>query len=149
MSLAGTSSLPRAGTAPGSVGISGLYFAGGIPGFPAARHFSLRRWGPEPASPFWILDCQEVVGLRFVAVGPGVFFPWYRPSFGADVYRAVDAAGPDELVLLVILTLRARPEDTTANLLGPVVINARTGQAVQAVLSGTDYGPQVPLRPRS
>jgi len=149
MSLTGTSSLASAGAALGLAGISGLYFAGGIPGFPTAQHFALRRWGAESTSPFWVLDCQEVIGLRFVAIWPGVFFPWYQPNFGADVYRSVDAAGPDELAVLVILTLRARPEDTTANLLGPVVINVRSGQAVQAVLSGSSYGPQVPLRPRS
>ncbi len=148
MSLAGTSPL-RPVAAPGPAGISELHFAAGIPGFPEARHFSLRRWGPEEASPFCLLDCRDVTGLRFVAVGPGVFFPWYQPSFGAEVYQAIDAAGPEELVVLVILTLRPRPEDTTANLLGPVVVNARTGQAVQAVLSGSGYEAQVPLRPRS
>ena len=49
--------------------------------------------------------------------------------------------------MLVILTLHSRPEDTTANLLGPVVVNVGNGQAVQAVLSGSGYEPQVPLRP--
>jgi flagellar assembly factor FliW len=42
----------------------------------------------------------------------------------------------------VILTLHSRPEQTTANLLGPLVVNARSGQAVQAVLSGSGYESQ-------
>ncbi len=128
--------------------ISELHFAAGIPGFPEAKEFTVRPWGGD-ASPFCLLDCHEVIGLRFVAVGPGVFFPWYQPTFDADVYQAVDAARPDDLLVLVILTLHLRPEDTTANLLGPVVANARTGQAVQAVLSGSGFEPQVPVRPRS
>lgn len=144
---------PAAGPAqpasPPPGGVSNLYFAAGIPGFPEAKRFALRRWGPGDASPFCVLECQDVLGLRFVAVGPGVFFSWYKPTFNADVYQAVDAAGPDELAVLVILTLHSRPEETTANLLGPVVVNSRTGQAVQAVLSGSGYGPQVPLRSQS
>ena len=136
-------------TVPPPGGVTNFYFAAGIPGFPGARRFTVRRWGPGEARPVCVLDCQDVLGLRVVAVGPGVFFPWYRPNFNADVYQAIDAAGPDELVVLVILTLHSRPEETTANLLGPVVVNARTGQAVQAVLSGSGYGPQVPLRPQS
>ena len=71
-----------------------------------------------------------------------MFFASYEPTFGADVYQAVDASGPDDVFVLVILTLHSRPEQTTANLLGPLVVNARSGQAVQAVLSGSGYESQ-------
>lgn len=122
-------------------GAAELHFSAGIPGFPHAKAFSLRSWASE-ASPFYVLECQDVMGLRFVVVGPAVFFASYEPQFGADVYQAVDASGPDDTFVLVILTLHSRPEETTANLLGPLVVNARTGQAVQAVLSGSGYDPQ-------
>ena len=121
-----------------------LHFAAGVPGFPQARTFNLKPWAVEP-SPFYVLECREVVGLRFVAVSPGIFFPWYEPHFGAEVTQALDVAGGDEVVVMVILTLHSRPEQTTANLLGPLVVNPRTGQAVQAVLSGSGYEPQTPI----
>ncbi|MGD0808781.1 MAG: flagellar assembly protein FliW [Acidimicrobiales bacterium] len=124
-----------------SPGAAALRFNSGVPGFPAAKAFSLRSWGSEE-SPFYVLECQDVIGLRFVVVGPGVFFASYQPTFGADVYDAVDASGPDDIFVLVILTLHSRPEQTTANLLGPLVVNARSGQAVQAVLSGSGYESQ-------
>ena len=124
--------------------VSQLRFAAGIPGFPKARTFSVKQWGPEP-SPFYVLECQDVAGLRFVVVGPGVFFPWYAPQFGSEVYQAMEVAGPEEVIVLVILTLHARPEKTTANLLGPLVVNACTGQSLQAVLSGSGYEPQTPI----
>jgi flagellar assembly factor FliW len=127
-----------------SMATSALHFAAGVPGFPAARTFSVRTWGEEP-SPFYVIDCAEVLGLRFVVVAPAVFFAWYQPRFGPDVYQAVDASGPEELGVLVILTLGAKPEEATANLLGPLVVNLVTGQAVQAVLSGSGYGAQTPL----
>jgi flagellar assembly factor FliW len=124
--------------------MSELRFAAGVPGFPQARAFTLKSWGAEP-SPFIVLECQDVIGLRFVAVGPALFFPWYEPHFGPEVYQALDAGGPGDIAVLVILTLHARPEDTTANLLGPLAINTQTGQAVQAVLSGCGYEPQTPI----
>jgi len=124
-----------------SPGAAALRFNSGMPGFPAAKNFSLRSWGTEE-SPFYVLECKDVLGLRFVVVGPGVFFASYEPTFGADVYQAVDASGPDDVFVLVILTLHSRPEQTTANLLGPLVVNARSGQAVQAVLSGSGYESQ-------
>ena len=122
-----------------------LYFAAGRPGFPLARSFAVRPWGAEP-NPFFLLDCHEVVGLRFVAVRPAVFFPWYEPRFGPEVFQAVDAGGPDDVLVLVILTLHGTAEKSTANLLGPLVVNTATGQAVQAVLSGSGYSPPSPDR---
>ena len=121
-----------------------LHFAAGVPGFPSAKSFSVKPWGTEP-SPFFVLECHEVVGLRFVAVRPVVFFPWYEPRFGPEVFQAVDAGGPDDVLVLVILTLHSTAEKSTANLLGPLVVNGATGQAVQAVLSGSGYSPAVPI----
>lgn len=123
---------------------SSLKFSAGIPGFPRARTFALKPWGAEP-TPFHVLECRDVPGLRFVVMSPDLFFPWYKPRFGADVCSALDVDGPDGLRVLVILTLGARPELTTANLLGPVVVNPATNVAVQAVLSGSGYEPQAPL----
>jgi flagellar assembly factor FliW len=130
-----------------SPGAATLRFSSGMPGFPGATNFSLRSWGSEQ-SPFYVLECQDLLGLRFVVVGPGVFFASYEPIFGADVYQAVDASGPDDIFVLVILTLRSRPEQTTANLLGPLVVNAQSGQAVQAVLSGSGYESQTLIVPK-
>ncbi|MGA3217479.1 MAG: flagellar assembly protein FliW [Acidimicrobiales bacterium] len=121
-----------------------LHFAAGVPGFPLAKSFTVKPWGTEP-SPFLVLECHEVVGLRFVAVRPAVFFPGYEPRFAPEVFPAVDAGGPDDVLVLVILTLHGTAEKSTANLLGPLVINKATGQAVQAVLSGSGHSPAAPI----
>ena len=127
--------------ATAELGETRLHFAAGIPGFREARDFIARPWGPQP-SPFVVLECEELPGVRFVAAPPGIFFPTYQPAFSPDVYGAIEAGGPEDTLVLVFLTLRSRPEDTTANLLGPLVINSRTGQAIQAVLSGSGLSPE-------
>jgi flagellar assembly factor FliW len=137
-------------------GLSALHFPGGIPGFREAQHFTVGRLG-EGASPFVVLDSWEVAGLRFVAVEPAVFFPWYKPAFGLEVYEAVEVAPPApgqdgevaKVALLVILTLCPEPERTSANLLGPLVVNPRTGTAIQAVVSKPGYGTATPLLARA
>ncbi|HTW09737.1 MAG TPA: flagellar assembly protein FliW [Acidimicrobiales bacterium] len=121
-----------------------LHFPAGIPGFAAAKHFSLRPWGDSP-TPFQVLECREVPRLCFVAVDPVLFFPDYAPEVGAEAYRALDMQRSDPVDVLVILSLHSRPEETTANLLGPVVINPASGRALQAVLSGSGFDPQTPL----
>jgi flagellar assembly factor FliW len=57
----------------------------------------------------------------------------------------VDAEGPDDVRLLVILTVHSTAEKSTANLLGPLVVNSTTGQALQAVLSGSGHSPATPI----
>ncbi len=121
-----------------------LHFAAGIPGFPLAKSFTVRPWGAEP-SPFLVLESHEVVGLRFVAVRPVVFFARYEPMLAPEIFQVVDAEGPDDVLVLVILTLHGTVAKSTANLLGPLVVNNITGQAVQAVLSGSGHSPATPI----
>ena len=110
----------------------------GLPGFPGARRFTLQRWGGE-ASPFSVLHCLDVEGLDFVVVPPEIFFPDYQAEVDDATAERLGLTGADDAILLVILTLGARAEDATANLLGPVVINRRTLQAAQVVLAGSGY----------
>jgi len=125
-----------------------LHFGAGLPGFPAAKSFTLAPWGSGP-TPFYVLASQDLPGLRFVVVGPRVFFPWYEPQVPADTLLALDVTGPQDVDVLVMLTLHSKPEETTANLLGPLVVNPATGAAVQAVLSGSGYNAQTPVVARS
>lgn len=142
------SMLSTVSASPSATLASELHFAAGIPGFPLAKSFRVSPWGSEP-SPFLVLECTDVVGLRFVAASPTVFFPWYKPSFGAEVFQALGAQGRHDVEVLAILTLHSRPEETTFNLLGPVVFNPATGEAVQAVLSGSGFDAQTPILAKS
>lgn len=127
-----------------SLQATGLHFAAGIPGFPEAKHFKVSKWGTGP-SPFLVLECTDIGGLRFVAANPVIFFSWYEPSFGPEVFQSLGAAGREDVDVLAILTLSSRPEETTFNLLGPLVFHPATGEAVQAVLSGSGYDPRTPI----
>ena len=125
-------------------GLSEIRFANGLPGFPDARVFSCDRWGGDD-SPFSVLAGKDHDGINFIVVDPVVFFPDYRPDMADDVLARIGVADASRAVMLVILTLGRRPEEATANLLGPLLVNPSTGDAVQAVLTGTDYRVQVPL----
>jgi len=125
-------------------GLSEIRFANGLPGFPDAHHFDRERWGADD-SPFSVLSGRDQDGINFIVVDPVVFFPEYRPSIDDDVLGRIGVRDVSSAVMLVILTLGRRPEEATANLLGPLLVNPATGDAVQAVLTGTDYRAQVAL----
>lgn len=121
-----------------------LTFASGLPGFPGPRRFALVGWGDEDG-PYRVLVDVADPGVRFLVVPPQVFFPDYAVDLDDAVAAKVHLDDAEDCLLLVIVTLGRAPRDATANLLGPVVVNLRTLEGVQAVLSDSEHGTRVPL----
>ena len=130
----------------GAVDVPELTFAHGLPGFPDSRRFALVRWGAfeGPYSLMVDLDDPEV---RFLVMPPYVFFPDYVVDLDDATAAQVHLERAEDCLLLVIVTLTGRPEDATANLLGPVVVNLQTREGVQAVLAESGYSTRAPLAP--
>jgi len=123
---------------------AGIWLEAGLAGFPAARRFALEQWGGSD-SPFMLLRSLEVGGLEFVTVPPAVFFPDYRPEIDDASAARLLVRDPDDAVVLVILTVGDDPRESTANLLGPIVINRHTGCAAQVVLADRRHDVRTPL----
>jgi flagellar assembly factor FliW len=123
-----------------------LRFPTALPGFPGAERFSLEPWGGED-SPFALLRCLDEPAIEFVVTHPHVFFPDYAPEVDDATVERLGIASADDVMLLVILTLGDAPQDATANLLGPIVVNRHSGEAVQAVLAASDLPLRAPLVP--
>jgi flagellar assembly factor FliW len=111
-----------------------LRFPQGLVGFDGRHEYVLEQWGGAD-SPFSLLRCVDDPELAFVVVPPGLFFPDYEPELEVG----------DDDVVLVIVTVPDRAQDATANLLGPVVIDTRTGVASQAVLAPERWPSRRPL----
>lgn len=120
-----------------------LIFRSGLPGFPGERRFGLVRWGGEgPYSLMVDLDNPEV---RFLVMPPFVFFPDYVVDLDDATAAKVNLERAEDCLLLVIVNLADRVEDATANLLGPIVINLKTQEGLQAVLAESGYPTRAPL----
>jgi flagellar assembly factor FliW len=121
-----------------------LHFAAGLPGFPDLRRFALVRWGDE-GGPLSLLRSVERPEIEFVVVPPAIFFPDYAPEIDDVTAERLGLRDADDALVLVILTVADRPADTTANLLGPVVVNQHTLEAAQVVLAGSNHQLRAPL----
>jgi flagellar assembly factor FliW len=116
-----------------------LNFASGLPGFPDVRRFVLVRIGDE-LSPFSILrSLDEGTDIEFVVTHPGLFFPDYEPEIDDDIATRLELKSADDALLLVIVTVADPVAASTANLLGPIVVNRHTRAAAQAVLGNSGY----------
>jgi flagellar assembly factor FliW len=116
-----------------SLGLPTITMAVPMPGFPAHREFVLVRLNEEGLLyAFTSIDDPE---LRFLVAPPEPFFPEYAPEIEDEVFAALNTKDPDRLLLMVVIT--AGVNETTANLLAPIVVDRDSMRAMQVVLNGS------------
>jgi len=105
----------------------------GLLGFPDCQRFILIEHQKE--SPFHWFQCLDNPGLAFVIIDPRSIVSDYRIGRLNSYLRELGAESADDLQVFVIVTIpRQRPQEMTANLLGPLLINTKNRQAKQVVL---------------
>jgi len=113
-----------------------------LPGFPDLTRFVLVRLddGDEHTeSALYELRSVQIPDVRFLVAVPTAFFSDYTFELDEMSCTELGLVDADEALVLVLLTIGDDATSTTANLLAPVVINARTRSAAQVILSGTDW----------
>jgi flagellar assembly factor FliW len=121
-----------------------ITFASGLPGFPESRRFALINNHLKP--PFYGLQCVDNPSLAFVVADPNALVPEYRPKNGASTLQELHASGPEDLQVLVTLTIPpGQPREITANLMSPLLINPEQGLGKQVVIEKPHYSHQHPV----
>lgn len=115
-----------------------------LPGFPEAREFALEPLH-EQAGLLSILRSTDQPSLEFVVALPEAFFGDYTPELDDTTAERLGLTTAEDALVLVILTVAERIEQTTANLMAPIVVNRKTGEALQALLVSSGYDIRTPL----
>jgi len=106
----------------------------GLIGFPDHRRMELV-YVPDQL-PFLWMHLKGPDPLNFVVVEPKGVVSDYEPEIFDEDAAALGINGPDDAMVLNIVCLdQAHPEKATVNLVGPVVINRRSGVGRQVVLA--------------
>jgi len=117
-----------------NTGLPTISMAVPMPGFPAHREFALVRLHEDGLLyAFTSIDDPE---LRFLVAPPEPFFPEYAPEIENDVFAALNTKDPNRLLLMVVIS--AGVNETTANLLAPIVVDQDSKRAMQVILNGTN-----------
>jgi flagellar assembly factor FliW len=114
-----------------------------LAGFPEHRRFALARL--EETGLVCRLRSLDDPDLSFVVAPPHAFFPDYAPEVDESVTSDLGVVDDSDLLALVVLTLGETPAEATANLMAPVLVNHRTRQAGQYVLTDVDLPIRAPL----
>jgi len=111
-----------------------ITFPAGVIGFPKATRYVMIDHKP----PFSWLHSADDQNLAFVVVDGFEFGKQYdlKPPFGD---KEIDLRDEDEYAILVIVTVRPDPKDTTANLKAPLFVNVRNRKGVQVIYDNPKY----------
>lgn len=121
-----------------------ITFPSGLPGFPNFRRYALLPG--QARSPLYCLQCVDNPSLAFLVTEPSTLVPDYRPKNGINDLKELQAASPDDLQVLVTLTIPpGRPGEMTANLMSPLLINLNQGLGKQVVIDKPQYPHQYPV----
>jgi flagellar assembly factor FliW len=115
-------------------------FDKGIPGFEEFKKFALI---VIDDGPFSYLQSVEDKNISFMLADPFVFYPNYE--FELPDEEALELGINGQIFIRSMLTLQKPLEDSTVNLLAPLVLNPANGKAKQVVLHQTVYQTRHPL----
>ena len=120
-----------------------LTLADGMLGFSGMRRYVLI---PHKDGPFRWFQALDEPGLAFLLIDPWLVRPDYEPVVSRPDAMALGLAADSLKAVYVVVTIPpGNPQGMTANLLGPIVINADTQAARQVVVLNEDYGAEYPI----
>ncbi len=118
-----------------------IYLNQGLLGFPEYRRYIIIEH--KKGSPFLWFQCLDNPDLAFAVTDPGCFMSDYQVGNLNGSLRELGAEGVNELQIFVIVTIpKGRPQEMTANLLGPLAINIKNRRGKQLVLDNPRYSHQ-------
>jgi flagellar assembly factor FliW len=121
-----------------------LRVPGGIIGFSDQQRYVIIEH--KPGSPFYWFQALDRPELAFVIIDPLLFKPDYEVHLSAALLGELQVEDPADVSIYVIVTIpQGRPQEMTANLIGPLVISTRARVARQIVLDDEAYSLRHPL----
>lgn len=122
-----------------------INFPKGIVGFPDLTEFALihdEEKGTETIH--WLQSIQEP-GFAMPVMDPLLVCPDYNPEVDDELLSHLGELNPEELLVLVTVTVPRDITKMTVNLKGPIVINAAERKATQVIVEGDQYQVKFPI----
>ena len=123
-----------------------ITFPNGIIGFPELTRFTLihDEEKGKGAGIRWLQSLEEL-GFAMPVMDPLVVKDNYNPEVNDELLEPAGNVTPDNMLVLVTVTVPADITQMTVNLRGPIIINADEKKACQIIVDGEDYPVKYPI----
>ncbi len=114
-----------------------VYFKEGLLGFEEYHRYVILN--NDDGSPFRWLQCVDDGNLAFVIIEPLNFMFEYNIEISDSDQDFLKLTRAEDAILYTIVSIPENPHDMTANLQGPLLINAANRQARQIISSNPHH----------
>lgn len=122
-----------------------IHFPAGIIGFPDMTEFALIHDEEKGAgSIHWLQSLQEPA-FAMPVMDPLIVKPDYNPEIEDELFSQIGRLDPEEILVLVTVTVPSDLTKMSVNLRGPIIINAAEKKACQVIVEGGDYAVKYPI----
>ena len=122
-----------------------IHFPSGIIGFPELTDFALIHDEEKGAGAIhWLQSIQEPA-FAMPVMDPLIVCPDYNPEVDDELLKPIGELVPDEILVMVTVTIPSDLTRMTVNLRGPVIINALEKKACQVIVEGDAYPVKYPI----
>jgi flagellar assembly factor FliW len=108
-----------------------------ILGFERLREFCLVEM--DELAPFMWLQAIDDPKVAFMVLNPVILFPDYRININSMEIAELQVSDLSKVETYVVVTFSDKPEEVSANLQGPILINTANNKAKQLVLVNSEY----------
>jgi flagellar assembly factor FliW len=120
-----------------------ITFEEGLVGFPSCKRFVLME--NENLAPFRILQCVDDRTVGFLVLDPTMIIKNYHRSIPSAEWRSLGLSDPAHRLSLTISVIGQTPDQCSANLRAPLLINARKMVGKQLILVKSRFSVTEPL----
>ncbi len=122
-----------------------IHFPSGIVGFPELTEFTLLHDEEKGAgSIHWLQSIQEP-GFAMPVMDPLLVCTDYNPEVDDKLLKPLGGLDPEEILVLVTVTVPSDLKKMSVNLRGPIIINAAAKKACQVIVEGEGYQVKYPI----
>lgn len=122
-----------------------IHFPSGIVGFPELTEFTLLHDEEKGVgSIHWLQSIQEP-GFAMPVMDPLLVCPEYNPEVDDELLKPLGGLDPEEILVLVTVTVPSDLKKMSVNLRGPIIINAAAKKACQVIVEGEGYQVKYPI----
>ena len=122
-----------------------IKFSKGIVGFPDLTDFALLHDSEKGTdSIHWLQSIQEPA-FAMPVMDPLRVCPDYNPEVDDEILQNLGELNPEEMLVLVTMTVPKDVKLMSVNLKGPIVINAEQKTAIQVIVEGDEYPVKFPI----
>lgn len=122
-----------------------ITFPSGIIGFPDLTDFALLHDEESGAGAIhWLQSVQEPA-FAMPVMNPLIVMPDYNPEVEDELIKPLGELLPEEILVMVTVTVPSDLTKMTVNLKGPIIINASEKKACQVIVEGEQYPVKFPV----